>query len=267
MFVFRYAISALSLMVVCLICTTASAQLLPNAPWNRLSKSDACPNSQCPNSPLRSTASAGHWTYPGTISNHLEGAHGVPTNGMSRKQMLDLHDALHEGTAPTMKQSLPAYVASSYAAQPAPLVVVKSGGSSGSTATSFGSSGGGFAVGQLDKDGAVISSIGSTVSPTIAQVGTQAIQPLAIGDRIAFRRALLEAARQAKKNGDITAVEFFLLSAASRNPATLDKMQQAVHEAAIEDGLATAQAIDWNSLIEFIERLIPIIIKLIDLFS
>lgn len=265
---------AIAILAVAMLGQSSFAQLFPNAPWNtgtRFSKNDSCPNGQCPNSPLRSTASAGHWTYPGTISNHLEGAHGVPTNGMSREQMLDLHDALHEGTAPSMKQALPApvvspaYVVSSYAVQSTPLVVVKSGGSSGSV-SSYGSSGS-FAVGRRDKDGAVISSIGSTVSPSIAQVGTQAIQPLAIGDRIAFRRSLLEAARQAKKAGDITAVEFFLLSAASRNPNTLDKMQQAVHEAAIEDGLATAQAIDWNNLIDFIEKLIPIIIKLIDLFS
>ena len=84
---------------------------------------------------------------------------------------------------------------------------------------------------------------------------------------MAFRRSLLEAARNARKSGEITAVEFFMLSAASRNPATLDKMQAAIHEAAIEEGLATAQAIDWNSLIDFIEKLIPIIIKLIDLFG
>jgi hypothetical protein len=40
----------------------------------------------------------GHWTYPGTINGHLESTHGVSTAGMSREQMLDLHDALHEGS-------------------------------------------------------------------------------------------------------------------------------------------------------------------------
>jgi hypothetical protein len=62
-------------------------------------------------------------------------------------------------------------------------------------------------------------------------------------------------------------MEYFALSAASRNPRVLEKMQAAVHEAAIEEGLASTQAIDWSSLIDFIEKLIPIIIKLIDLFS
>lgn len=265
---------ALALLAVALIGQNSFAQLFPNAPWNRVNQaSSSCPNGQCPNSPLKSTASAGHWTYPGTISNHLEGAHGVPTNGMNREQMLDLHDALHEGRAPAMKQAVPvtvqpAYVASSYAVPSSP-VVVRSGGSSGS-ATSFGSSGG-FAVGQRDSDGYVITSIGSTISPSIAAPATQpvaqGIAPLAIGDRIAFRRSLLEAARNARKSGEITSIQFFMLSAASRNPAVLDKMQQAVHEAAIEEGLATTQAINWDGLISFIEKLIPIIIQLIDLFS
>lgn len=261
--------SAMALAAICLFANAATAQLFPNAPWNTRfgNKSDACPGGVCPNSPLRSTATAGHWTYPGTITNHLEGAHGVPTNGMTREQKLELHDALHEGRSPTLNQSLPttapaSYAVSSYAP---PLVVVKTNGSSGGGST------GGFSVGSRDSDGYVITSIGSVISPAIAAPATQpivqGITPLAIGDRIAFRRSLLEAARNARKSGDITAAQFFILSAASRNPNVLDKMQQAVHEAAIEEGLATAQAIDWSSLISFIEKLIPIIIQLIDLFS
>lgn len=247
----------------------ASAQLFPNAPWNtgtRFSKSsDTCPNGQCPNA--TAAPSAGHWTYPGTISNHLEGAHGVPTAGMSRQQMLNLHDSLHEGTAPTMKQAVPVmpvpYAVASYAAPQT--LTVKTFGSSGSAA-SYGSSGG-FAVGKLDPQGHVITSIGSTVSPEITKAATGTIETLAIGDRVKFRRTLLAAARQAREAGDITPAQFFMLSAASRNPATLDKMQAAVHEAAIEEGLATTQAIDWDNLISFIEKLIPIIIQLIGLFS
>lgn len=44
-------------------------------------------------------ARAGHWTYPGEIGNHLASSHGVSSAGMSREQMLDLHDSLHEGTS------------------------------------------------------------------------------------------------------------------------------------------------------------------------
>jgi hypothetical protein len=40
----------------------------------------------------------GHWTYPGTIENHLLTAHGVEASSHTKEQMLDIHDAIHEGT-------------------------------------------------------------------------------------------------------------------------------------------------------------------------
>jgi len=138
----------------------------------------------------------------------------------------------------------------------------------------------GFVVGQVDpSDGALIVSVGPFVdlapsmAPSLPVVGEVSIvnsadvSMLRVGNRMAFRKSLLAAGRNARDSGQITGLEFFLLSAASRNPATLEKMQAAVHEAAIEEGLATTQAIDWDSLIEFIEKLIPIIIKLIELFG
>lgn len=258
---FRRSIALIGAMAALAMVNVASAQVFPNAPWNKKAPASHCPAGGCPDS--QTATSAGHWTHPGTISNHLEGAHGVPTNGMNREQMLDLHDALHEGRAPAMKQAVPyaiaapAYVASSYGT---PQTVLK-------TVTSYGSSGGGFAVGKRDADGAVITSIGSTVSPEIAKSATQAIQPLAVGDRVKFRRVLLTAAKQARDEGDISAAQYFLLSAASRSPKVLDQIQAALHEQAIEEGLATPQAIDWDALLAFIEKLIPIIIQLIDLFS
>lgn len=62
---------------------------------------------QPPRTPLRTAAAvvtapiarAGHWSYPGEISNHLAKDHGVNASGMTREQMLNLHDSLHEGTA------------------------------------------------------------------------------------------------------------------------------------------------------------------------
>lgn len=62
---------------------------------------------QQPRTPLRTAAAvvtapiarAGHWSYPGEISNHLAKDHGVNPSGMTRGQMLNLHDSLHEGTA------------------------------------------------------------------------------------------------------------------------------------------------------------------------
>ena len=251
----------LALLLILCLSQVSYGQLFPNAPWNRSGQvaSGDCPGGVCPD---RGAASASHWTYPGTITNHLQGAHGVPTNGMSRQQMLDLHDSLHEGRAPVMKQSVP-YAAASYAM---PYQSAPSYGSTGSVAN-YGSCGSYLRVGYPDSQGHVVVSIGSTVDPAIAKAAEAGIQALGIGDRVKFRRALLQAARQARDAGEITAGQFFLLSAASRNPNVLEKMQGAVHEAAIEEGLATTQAPDWDGLISFIEKLIPLIIQLINLFG
>jgi len=248
----RKAVSALVLM--CLLSTGAFAQLFPNAPWNSQSKySSSCPGGKCPTNATTANTSPGHWSYPGSIDSHLEGTHGVATAGMSFAQKRNLHDSLHESPMSDQFRQYPA--------------VSKSAtyGSAGSSVRGYGSSGSYFG---RDYDGAVITSVGPALAPPLPQAAAASeVSVLKIGDRMAFRRALIDAARKARDCGDITSLEFFLLSAASRNSRTLEKIQQAVHEAAIEEGLATTQSIDWDALIEFIEKLIPIIIKLIDLFS
>ncbi len=47
----------------------------------------------------KSTVRSGglHWTYPGSIEHHLRTTHGQNVTGLTREQMLDLHDRLHEG--------------------------------------------------------------------------------------------------------------------------------------------------------------------------
>lgn len=248
--------------------------------------SSSCPGGMCPTSsapaafqsapvanvvqmPFKAVDNArGHWSYPGTIDSHLESTHGVSTAGMSRQEKLNLHDSLHEGTAQNVAVSVPRanYVApfvSNY-----PSYTTQSGGGStgglGSVGSRSGGSTGGFGIGTVLPDGAIVTSVGVTQP---SQASSLEVTQLRIGDRSSFRKSLLAAGRKARDAGEITSLEFFLLSAASRNPATLEKMQAAVHEAAIEEGLATTQAIDWDSLITFIEKLIPIIIKLIELFG
>lgn len=247
----------LAVLVACLFCSSASAQLLP---WNRVKQvsPSSCPGGVCPNVASTVAPPRGHWSYPGTIESHLENTHGVATAGMTRQEKLNLHDSLHEGTAQNVVVSVPRqnYLAPFVSHYPS-VSQVNGGGSTGSLG---GGSSGGFGVGTRLPDGAIVTSVGVTSPP--AQV-----EATRIGDRSSFRKSLIAAGRKARDAGEITSLEFFLLSAASRNPATLERMQSAVREAAIEEGLATTQAIDWDQLIEFIEKLIPIIIKLIDLFS
>lgn len=42
------------------------------------------------------SAAGGRWSYPGDLRSHLMREHGASVQGLSRQQMLELHDALHE---------------------------------------------------------------------------------------------------------------------------------------------------------------------------
>ena len=273
------------LAVVALLPTVCQAQLFPRLFGGKSTAQvgSACPGGVCPTAqssygypvasaviqPLRSVA--GHWSYPGSIDSHLEGTHGVATAGMTRQQKLDLHDSLHEGTA--AKARYP---------------TVSSAVGYGSSGVISGGSTGSLAVGSRLADGSVVTSVGVTVAQVRSggvcdcccpdckcnQANAAASEPSemrglgsGIGDRVAFRRSLIAAARQARDKGTITTMEFFVLTAASRNPVALERMMGAVHEAAIEDGVASVNAVNWDQLLAFIEKLIPLIVKLISLFS
>jgi len=38
-----------------------------------------------------------HWGYEYPLGGHIQGHHGVSVAGLSHEQMLELHDAIHEG--------------------------------------------------------------------------------------------------------------------------------------------------------------------------
>lgn len=82
-----------------------------------------------------------------------------------------------------------------------------------------------------------------------------------------FRQAFLKAVKEARDKGEISAFQHGRLIVASLRPRELANIQAWVHENAIQEGLATTQAPDWDAIIDFIERLIPLIMQLIDLFS
>ncbi|MFY8199379.1 MAG: hypothetical protein ACOVLE_01820 [Pirellula staleyi] len=81
-------------------------------------------------------------------------------------------------------------------------------------------------------------------------------------DSRAFKRALLESARQARRSGEISLGQHLAVIAIAQRPAKLEEMKASVHELAIEDGLATATAVDWMKLIEFIIRVLPELIAI-----
>ena len=113
-------------------------------------------------------------------------------------------------------------------------------------------------------------------SPVVSSsVTVSSVQPVTLvssatilaNDRAVFRRAFMKSLKAAKQSGAITDLEYLRLVTMSLRPASLDKIRETVQETAIQEGLATATAINWDGLIAFMEKLIPLIIKLIDLFS
>lgn len=112
-------------------------------------------------------------------------------------------------------------------------------------------------------------------SPVVSSVTVSSVRPVTsvssatilANDRAVFRRAFMKSLRAAKQSGSISDLDYLRLVTMSLRPASLDKIRETVQETAIQEGLATATAINWDGLIEFMEKLIPLIIKLIDLFS
>lgn len=84
-----------------------------------------------------------------------------------------------------------------------------------------------------------------------------------------FRQSLLLAAKKSLKDGKIDRIEHLRLVIAANRPRQLERMKVTVHQAAIDEEMATTAVIQWDidKIIDFIEKMIPIIIKLIDLFS
>jgi hypothetical protein len=82
-----------------------------------------------------------------------------------------------------------------------------------------------------------------------------------------FRQSFLKAVKEAREADKITALQHGRLVIASLRPRELANIEDWCQENAVQEGLATPSAIDWDNLISFIEKLIPLIIQLIDLFG
>lgn len=115
----------------------------------------------------------------------------------------------------------------------------------------------------------VVSTVTVPVSTTVGSFATTqdatdaAFIPVMKSDTAKFRKNLLEAARLARRSGDISIFQHLAIIRVSRNVKELERLKGDIHELAIEDGMATIQAIDWDNLLSFIEKLLPIILKLI----
>ena len=94
-----------------------------------------------------------------------------------------------------------------------------------------------------------------------------------------FRQALLKAADSAAKKGEIRRLDVVRLRVATLSPAFLERAQElAVIQMSFSgddlgeipvdaDGKIEVSRIQWENFLAFIEALLPLILKIIDLFS
>jgi len=273
---------ALALLAMVLFTNTVEAQLLRRV----INRNQGCPNGVCPtNQPVRQTVrnvfapvsniSRGHWSYPGTISGHLQSTHGVSTVGMSREQMLNLHDALHEGRTTTTQTRVQIKV------PPTPTPTQTRTTIKVSSETTFGLTSSTLTVpdhilAQVAPDSSFGLETSSTPEHVLAQVETL---PGPTQVRDVFKSSLIKAAVEARKAGKITARDAVKLRVAMLSPAFVERAHElAVTQMAFsgevsdavpmsDEGIIQVEGINWEGLAKFLEAFIPLLITLLKAFG
>lgn len=92
-------------------------------------------------------------------------------------------------------------------------------------------------------------------------------RPVAVPE--GFAKAIRDAAAKARSGREIGLIQQWRINSATRNPRQLQRMYAGVIDegiaAGVMDGNDAADGIDWDNLLSFIERLIPLLLKLISL--
>ena len=97
----------------------------------------------------------------------------------------------------------------------------------------------------------------------------EAGRPVAVPD--GFLASVEKAAMAARRNREIGAIQHWRIQAALRRPRTAARIYAGVVDEALAagqvDGLADTDGFDWDSILAFIEKLLPLILKIISIFS
>jgi hypothetical protein len=253
----------------------ADAQLFRRNIQRTRTVQSGCPGGVCPTATATRQAivsrSSGHWTHPGTIDGHLQSAHaaqlaqaGISISGMTREQMLDTHDALHEGrsvkTFRAAAVTQPAKSTQSVKVQPttAPKAVPVA-----SECT--------FGLGEVS----ILEPKVSIPSHVLAQVDDK---PKAVAED-PFRKSLTKAIADSRKKGTINFRDAVKLRVAMMSPAFVEKAKElAVTQVAFSgiespdvpmdaDGVIQVEGINWEVLAAFLEKLMPLILALLKAFG
>jgi hypothetical protein len=159
-------------------------------------------------------------------------------------------------------QAQPVRVASKVAFQSVQSVR-QSSGCTGSV-QSYGSSGSGYSMGS---SGSAVVSYGSS--------GSSAVSSQGIKQRRSARQAIIAAAEQAHAACTIDSQQLQAIKLASRSPRMLSRMEDLILTQASgayslpmdANGEVVSALVDWDGIAEFITKLMPLILKLIEMFA
>jgi hypothetical protein len=270
------------LAVLVLMPVVCEAQIFRNAPWNRgvQSRSSGCPGGICPTgTPTRaatvSRASAGHWSYPGTIDSHLQSTHGVSTAGMTREQMLNTHDALHEGRSIQRPvQSAPAVI---YQSQPVIRVTPQPVYRAPVTTLQP------TRAPALPSD--ELFGLGAMLEPRSVELPKHVLGQIAEPEEVqpavesGFRSEIVKAIQKARQAGKINARQAVRLRTATLSPAFAAEAQalavtqmafsgeNSEHLPMSDEGVVQVDGINWAGLAKFLEALVPLLLTLLKAFG
>ena len=104
------------------------------------------------------------------------------------------------------------------------------------------------------------------------------VKEMARPSKTAFQGAVLDAIKQARKNGQMTGRQALRLRVAMLSPSFAERAEDlAVTQMAFAgtdeplprttDGKIDRASIDWKTLLTFLEKLLPFLLELLDLFA
>lgn len=258
----KFPTLCLSLVVAMLVSAIADAQLFRRNVERTRTVVQSCPSGFCPQANVTRSVqvnrSAGHWSFPGTISSHLQNTHRVSTVGLTREQMLELHDSLHEGRTTTVivKPTVVQPATQTFTPTKAPELPKPT-----SSEVTFG-----------------LDDIYSTKVEIPKYVLAQVEEPAEVVED-PFRKSLIKAISDARKKGTINLRDAVKLRVATLSPAFMERAQElAVTQVAFSgiesenvpmdaDGMVQVEGINWEGLALFLEKLIPLILSLLKAFG
>lgn len=86
-----------------------------------------------------------------------------------------------------------------------------------------------------------------------------------------FVAAVRDAATRARADRQICLIQYWRINAALRNSRHLSKIYAGVVDEALSCGVVNPHddeyGFDWNSILEFMDRILPLILQLIAIFS